>query len=189
MDIVSHGLWAGVAAAAIRRKRPVTRGQVAATVLLGVLPDIGQLIPVVVWSFTQGHPVDLVYAFITATPANEPAISPMVQTLSHHLHCAMHSVVVLSVVSLVAWRLWPWLLVPLVGWWLHIALDIPTHSNDYYAVPFLYPLTYWGVDGISWTTPWLLAVNYVALAAAYAAFYFTRRRPPGPRPASAHPAD
>ena len=177
MDILSHGLWAGAAAIAIGRKRPLSRGQVAATVLLGVLPDIGQLLPVLIWSISQADSMRLVYDFMMATPGNEPIIPPMVRRLSHHLHCTLHSAVILSVVALVAWRLRPALLVPLTGWGLHIALDIPTHSNDYYAVPFLYPLTYWGFNGISWTTPWLLALDYAALIVTYAALYFSRSRP------------
>lgn len=41
-------------------------------------------------------------------------------------------------------------------------------------MPFLYPITYWGVDGIAWTQPWLLALNYLALAGAY--LWLWRRR-------------
>jgi len=31
-------------------------------------------------------------------------------------------------------------------------------------VPVLYPFTERGFDGIAWTTPWFMALNYVALA-------------------------
>lgn len=123
----------------------------------------------------------VVYAFIAATPGNEPTIPPLVHFLSHHLHCVMHSAVVAAVVGLIAWRVRGALWVPLVGWWLHIALDIPTHSDDYYAVPFLYPFTYWGMDGVPWTTPWLLVLNYSMLAVVYWVLWRTRPVQPAAR--------
>ena len=58
-----------------------------------------------------------------------------------------------------------------MGWWLHIAIDIPTHSAKYYAVPILYPFTNRGFDGLAWTTPWFLALNYLALAAVWIWLY------------------
>ena len=78
----------------------------------------------------------------------------------------MHSLIIVAAVSALAWWLWPMLLYPLLGWWLHIATDIPTHSADYYAVPVLYPITYRGFDGIAWNTPGFVALNYLALAIA-----------------------
>lgn len=140
---------------------------VAATVVLAVAPDILPVVPVVAWSFSEPAPLRFLYEHVAALPGAEPRMPALAYQISHHLHCAAHSIVVAGVATAVLWRLRPRLVLPLMGWWLHIALDIPTHSNDYYAVPFLYPITYWGMNGIAWTTPWLLAVNYGALAAAY----------------------
>lgn len=174
MDVVSHALWTGAAVIAIGRRQPVTRAQFAGAIALSVVPDLGQLLPVAAWAASQGD-WRIVTAWISATPGHEPAIPHLVRLISHHLHCIMHSAVIASVVTAVAWRLRPTWLIPLLGWWLHIAIDIPTHSNDYYAVPFLYPFTYWSVSGVAWTTPWLLAADYAALAFVYVALYATRR--------------
>ena len=171
MDIVSHGLWAGAAAELLRRQSARRAGVVAGAVVLGMAPDVVSVLPVMGWAFFQSNPFGLVYSYIAATPGNEPALPTTVTMLAHHSHCLMHSAVVALFVAWLAWWLRPSLLIPLVGWWLHIAVDIPTHSNDYYAVPFLYPFTYWGVDGIAWTTPWLLGVDYVALALVYWALF------------------
>jgi hypothetical protein len=54
-------------------------------------------------------------------------------------------------------------LVPLLGWWSHIVIDVFTHSADYYASPVLYPLTERGFDGIAWITPWFMVANYLVL--------------------------
>lgn len=88
----------------------------------------------------------------------------MVEWVAHHLHCIFHSAVVASVVTLVICglrrRFW-W---PLLGWWLHIVIDVFTHSAEFFPSPVVYPLSYWGFDGIPWNTPWFFAVNYAALA-------------------------
>lgn len=75
-----------------------------------------------------------------------------------------------------AWRWHRPLLHALLGWWLHLALDIPTHSREYYAVTVLYPFSEWSFDGVAWPTPWLLGVDWVLLVAAWAALAFTSRR-------------
>ena len=58
---------------------------------------------------------------------------------------------------------------------LQIATDIPTHSSEYYAVPFLYPLSDRTFDGVARTRPEVLAVNFILLAAVYAALSSTAR--------------
>jgi len=171
MDILSHALWAGAAGQSLRRRHGSDRRVLAATVAMGAVPDLMMLVPVVAWSAFQPEPLGLLLRYVTATPGSEPLLPPVVAALSHHLHCIMHSAIIAAVIGLIAWWKRPALMLPMVGWWLHIALDIPTHSSDYYAVPFLYPLTYWGVNGIPWTTPWLLALNYLAIAGVYALLF------------------
>jgi hypothetical protein len=41
----------------------------------------------------------------------------------------------------------------MLGWLLHIAIDIPTHSFRYYATRFLWPVSDFRIDGIAWRTP------------------------------------
>ncbi len=175
-DVISHALWAGAAGEALRRRFGGGRRVVAATVAMGVAPDLVFVLPVAAWSVFQAEPASLLHRYLTAVPGTEPLLPPMLASVDHHLHCVMHSIVVAGVVALIARWKRPALVLPLAGWGLHIALDIPTHSSDYYAVPFLYPLTYWGVDGIAWTTPWLLALNYLAIAVVYAALFAKRSK-------------
>ena len=173
---MAHGLWAGAASEALRRRSGRPRAVVAWAVLLGLLPDLLQLVPVLAWSVTQPEPLHTLLAYAIATTARELAMPPLVNAASHHLHCAMHSVIVAgAVTAVIAWK-WRAALLPLTGWWLHIALDIPSHSQSYYAVPFLYPITYWGFDGIAWTTPWMIVLNYAAIAVAYMALWLGRGR-------------
>ena len=178
LDVIAHALWAGAAGWVLRRRRgPRISGRmVGAVVGLAVAPDVVPMLPVVAEGFSEPAPLQYLLAHIAARPGSEPSMSPLLHALSHHLHCALHSVVIAAVVTAMVWR-WraAWLPV-LLGWWLHIALDVPTHSDDYYPVPVFYPFTYWGVDGVAWNTPWMLAANYLALAVAYASLLLTRQR-------------
>lgn len=176
MDILAHGLWVGVGAVWLRRKGRITTRTAWAAVALAVLPDIVQIVPVAAWALASGAPASL-WAYILATPGTEPPIPPALALITHHLHCIMHSVVIAAAVTAAVWLALRRFPVAMLGWWAHIALDVPTHSSDYYAVPIFYPFTYSGFSGIAWTTPWFLALNYALLATAYAWLLSTRRRP------------
>ena len=102
-----------------------------------------------------------------AVPGQEPWLPPWVQLGSHHLHCLMHSAPVAGLVTLIVWAVRRAFWIPLIGWWLHIVIDVFTHSADYYAVPVLYPITMRGFDGEAWNTPWFMALNYLGLAAVW----------------------
>lgn len=180
MDILAHALWAGVGAQLLRRHQRLSVGGGAALVALAVMPDIPQLLPIVGWAMSGHGSIELLYDYAFAEPGTEPWLPPIVQTITHHLHCAPHSAIVAAcVTALTAFLRRAWLL-PLLGWWSHIVIDVFTHSKDYYAVPVLYPITDVGFDGIAWIEPRFLLLNYLALAAVYAGLFFWRQR--GPRP-------
>jgi hypothetical protein len=165
VDIVAHGLWAGIGIALARRRWPISNRTAAATVTLAMLPDLAQLAPLLALAIAHGQ-FDVLRTYAAASPGGEPALPPTLALLTHHLHCILHSAVVAgAVTALVHWRrasVW----VPLWGWWSHIVIDVFTHSADYYPVPVLYPFTQRGFDGLAWNTPWFLALNYAALALA-----------------------
>lgn len=173
MDILSHALWAGAAAESLRRTGRLSRRQVAGAVALGALPDLVALVPVIAWAIISSASFDAVVAYLTATPGTEPEMAAWAR-MAEHVHCSAHSVVVLAVATIACRRWLPAVLPAMLGWWMHLLLDIPTHSEEYYAVTLFYPFTRWSFDGIAWTTPWVLAVNYAALLAAYAALFTTR---------------
>ena len=177
MDLIAHALWAGAAGAALRRARPeVSRSMIGAMIGLAVAPDLVQMLPVVAASLREDAPLRFLYSHISALPGREPPMPDLARALSHHLHCIFHSIPVAAVATLILWRWRRQWLSALLGLWLHIALDIPTHSGDYYAVPVFYPFTYWGFDGVAWTNPWVLAANYLALAGVYTWLLLARRR-------------
>ena len=177
MDLLAHALWAGAAAKALDANVGVSRATFAGIVALAVAPDVVPMLPVLAYAVERPEAVSFVVAYATAAPDSEPALPPAIAWATHHLHCTMHSVVVLALVTSLAWawrRRFP---LVLAGWWLHVLLDVPTHSADFYPVPLLYPLSDRVFHGVAWHEPWLLAANYVALALAYAWLWRRFRRP------------
>jgi hypothetical protein len=182
VDIFAHALWAGAGVTAARRRWPLAPRIIALTVALAALPDILHLLPILAWwAFGDGSMTTL-QAYAIAVPDHEPALPPLVNLLSHHLHCIMHSAIVAGAATLLLWIMRRSLWIPLLGWWSHIVIDIFTHSTAYYPVPVLYPFTQRGFDGIAWNTPWFLLLNYAVLAAVGVWLLRTGRRQGGRQP-------
>ncbi|MEO6409480.1 MAG: hypothetical protein ABIO45_12105 [Burkholderiaceae bacterium] len=175
MDILAHGLWAGIGIGFASRRWNLSRRTIALTVTMAVLPDLVQLLPVSVWARSSQAGFAAIRAYSVALPGHEPALPPTVGLLTHHLHCVMHSAVVAAAVTAVSWLALRSLWIPLLGWWSHIVIDVFTHSADFYPSPVLYPFTQAGFDGLAWNTPWFVAVNYLALATAGAWLILGRR--------------
>ncbi len=174
MDILAHGLWAGVGFAS--RRWSLSRRTMALTVAMAAMPDLVQLLPLAIWAPFSQDGFAAVRAYVHALPGFEPVLPPTVDLLTHHLHCLMHSAVVAGAVTVSLWGALRSFWIPLLGWWSHIVIDVFTHSAGFYPSPVLYPFTQRGLDGLAWNTPWFLAVNYIALAAATAWLVWTRRR-------------
>jgi membrane-bound metal-dependent hydrolase YbcI (DUF457 family) len=65
---------------------------------------------------------------------------------------------------------------PMLGWLLHILLDIPTHP-DFYHTPFLWPVSnYRYTGGIAWSHPTFMVFNYGLLILAYIGIYLYQKR-------------
>ena len=181
MDIVAHGWWVGVGmgVAALAGHAPPNRRTVGLVLGLSVAPDLVHLLPVAIGELQATGSVGTLSDYALALPGAEPPMSATVEWFSHHLHCILHSAVVAAAVTLalrvVLGRWW----LPLLGWWSHIVIDVFTHSADYYAVPVLYPFTERGFDGIAWTTPWFMVLNYAGLVLVGIWLLVRRRLPSG----------
>ena len=156
MDILAHGLWAATGATAAKRTAGL-QVRILPSALWATFPDVlafGPAIAIGLWlqlvgaeSVRGGH--------FHSTHIGLP------------LYTAGHSLLVFAGVyglcSLVARR--P--IVSLLGWLLHILMDIPTHSYSYYATRFLWPLSNYRYNGVAWWTPWLWWCTYGGLALVY----------------------
>jgi len=180
MDIVAHTLWTAAGVTVLHRRRPLPRPTVTATLVLAALPDVLHLLPIAGWWLFADGSFAALGGYAVAVPGQEPGLPPLVQRWSHNLHCVMHSAPIAALVTGAAWAARRAFWIPLLGWWSHIVIDVFTHSADYYAVPVLYPFTERGFDGLAWTTPWFMVLNYAGLAAVGVWLVTVRKRSDDP---------
>ena len=164
MDILAHALWAGAGVALARHRWRLTARDAAVAAAAAALPDLLHAMPVLAWALLGTGSWEGLRDYVLATPGTEPTLPAPVEGAAHHLHCVMHSALIgVPVGVLLAWR-WPVLKPALWGWWSHIAIDVFTHSADFYPSPVFYPLTRDGFHGVAWNTPSMLWLNYALLA-------------------------
>ena len=151
VDIISHGLWGGVAFGRANPKRYWT------AFAFGVAPDalsFGLL-------FVQNMLGVGVRPNFSGGPPDPSTIPTYIHALYNVTHSLVIAAVVIGVVCLarhslsgggVVWRKLP---VVMLAWPLHILVDIPTHGGDFFPTPFLWPLSSFLIDGIPWSHPWI----------------------------------
>jgi len=175
MEIVAHGLWA--AAAAITAKRSTKASvHVGWAVWWAAFPDVlafGPAVAAGLWLRLSGAP---------NAGSADGHLLPHVH-VGLPLYPAGHSLIVFLLVFGTVTILTRRIVFEMLGWLLHILIDIPTHSFSYYATRFLWPVSDYRIDGIAWWTPWFWAATYAALVLVYFVLWKKRwlwRVPPSP---------
>ncbi len=87
-----------------------------------------------------------------------------------------HSLVVFAIVFGLVWLTRKKPLYEMLGWPLHILVDIPTHSEKFFPTPFLWPVSDFHVNGHNWGDPIIFVPNLILLAGLYVWFYVIRPR-------------
>jgi hypothetical protein len=154
MDIVAHGLWTTAAAKIARDKTrvPLRLGWAA---FWGVFPDV--------FSFTVPAIVRIWWYLSGTTHSLFPeAHGPQHFQFVWQLYYCSHSLLVFAAVFALVWLVRGRPVLEMLGWGLHILIDIPTHQGIF-AVHFLWPLSSYGFNGIRWEQRWFLTANYTAL--------------------------
>ena len=143
MDIFSHGLWSF---AVFHKKKYALKAT-----LFGILPDIS--------SFGILFIINLINGNLRKGPPSLSSLPDWLFAAYNMTHSFVVFLVIFLSIYLIA-KKWYW---PLTAWAIHILIDIPTHSFRFFPTPFLWPLSDYKFDGISWATPWFLLLNYGAL--------------------------
>ena len=167
MDIFAHSLWTAAVGLSARRRirRPISLGWL---VFWGVFPDMFSFaIPAIVriWWYATG---------VT------PHLMPDAKSQPHfqwvwQLYYASHSLVIFIVVFGMTWLLMKRPVIELMGWLLHILIDIPTHQGMF-ALHFLWPLSSFSISGLRWENRWFMVANYGALLLVYSCLWIKKRR-------------
>ncbi len=194
MDILAHTLWTGaLAKTANKNKKVVEKNKkplrVGWAALWGVLPDF----------FAFSFPfLAMIFFIVTGEMSLSsfgehhgfgfPAGSEWISSLPPKLYSISHSLVIFSATFLVIWAIrarrarkdptrsgGPYY--EMLGWALHILIDIPSHAGNFYPTPFLWPVSdYKFLHGVSWANPTYMIINYSALAIVCVYFYLTRKK-------------
>lgn len=179
MDTFSHGLWAGVLAKGVNKAQKVRRVNVWAAMLWGFFPDLFAFsIPFVwiIWHVAfEGQSFS---DFGGRAPVAEPTSgdSLWLFNISHVLYNVSHSLVVFAIVFGGVWAYFKQARLELLGWLLHILMDVPTHTYAFFPTPVFWPLFDWKFDGIRWGQWWFIALNYSLLLFAYALLKMRRQK-------------
>ncbi len=187
MDVFAHGLWTAAAAKATNGKLATSdkrQGKIHKslnvwwTAFWGIFPDLFAFaIPFIwiAWSFLSGGitAADLPRPHQVEPPADGKLYAVM--RLANSLYGVSHSAIAFVFVFAIVWLLARRPTLELGGWFLHILIDIPTHSFQFYPTPLLWPLSGWKFNGISWSTPWFMILNYSALVVVYLILWRKRR--------------
>lgn len=162
MDIISHGLYGGIA---FGRKNPKNY---LIAFLIGASPDlfsfgiffVARLLGLGKENFAGGH-MD----------------QNLVPQYVHSLYNITHSLVVCIAVFFLVWLLllkkpyWP-----LGAWFIHILIDIPSHSFAFFPTPFLWPISDFKFNGIGWGDPMIFFPNVAILILLYAIFWYRKKK-------------
>lgn len=167
MDVLAHGLWAGAAAKAANKKKPELKVSFWQSVGWGAFPDLFAFtVPFgfLILGLLSGS---LQYGDIPIADAEPPQEMLPLFAIASQLYSISHSLIVFTLVFAVVFMIRGRPLWELGGWFIHILLDIPTHTYDFYPTPLLWPVSEYTFSGFPWATPWFMALNYSLLAIAY----------------------
>ncbi len=174
MDTFAHGLWTGVSYEALKRnsKRPIN---VSLSVFWGVFPDF--------FAFT----IPFIYMFGSVLFGRmslsnfrpHTQIEPVAHQfpfydLANSLYNVSHSLFVFTLVFVIVALMRKKVMWELGAWLLHILIDVPTHSYQFFPTPFLWPISDFRVNGFLWATPTFIAVNYTLILVSLVVLYLTR---------------
>ncbi len=183
MDTLAHGLWAATAATSAN-KIIHKKLRVCWMAFWGVMPDLFSFTPAIAWVLWLMTVKGVHFSEVPRLELLPPPVrdSFVIFRLTNTLYCLTHSLVVFSAVFILVWGVrWliaqfqqspitapaqPWnsdLYGEIIGWLLHILLDIPSHSKAFYPTPFLWPLLDIKFNGFSWGRPWFIVLNYTTL--------------------------
>ncbi|MBP7006733.1 MAG: hypothetical protein KBC44_01725 [Candidatus Pacebacteria bacterium] len=97
--------------------------------------------------------------------------------IASYLYQFSHSVVIWAMIFILVWVISKRPRYELLGWLLHILIDIPSHSISFYPTPFLFPISEYRFPyGVSWANQIYMIVNYSFLAIVWSYIVIKKMR-------------
>ena len=170
MDVLAHTLWTN---ALFHLKYHKLRKMRYLAAFFGVAPDLVGFVPLFFYLVFSRNPLRVHEIDFIDNPHWTFRYAEWMYNYSHSLVIFLLVFGLVLIIGNLYYRRkqgptfrW-WFFWPMLGWPLHILIDIPTHP-DFYQTPFLFPLSnVTNGHGISWGHPVFMVVNYGLLALAY----------------------
>jgi hypothetical protein len=170
MDVVAHALWTNVVFYSKYAKQKRQRYWAA---FFGVLPDLIAFTPAIVYILWARLVQNLTISNYMAAYTNPTGVYAFAVQAYNYSHSLVIWAAIFLIVLLVRRGKPYW---PLLGWALHIVIDIFTHP-DFFRTPFLFPLSgYKNSHAISWADPKFMAINYSLLIIVYIVLWQYNKR-------------
>ncbi len=153
MDVFSHALWGGVVAG--RKSKKYFWWAFG----IGLFPDVASF----------GILMAAEFLGLASRPdwsAGHPDMS-QIPAFVNSLYNFTHSFISFGLVFLLIWWLLKKPFWPILAWGFHIFLDIPSHSFQFFPTPFLWPISHFMVNGISWGENIIFIPNVLFLILLY----------------------
>jgi len=179
MDIFAHTLWATVGAKKLNDslgKKEKKNISILWASFWGIFPDF--------FAFTVPTLLSI-YSLIFSGKSlydishHGPHLSEGDPTfnLASYLYQYSHSIIIFLLVFGIVWIIFKRPQFVMLGWLLHIILDIPSHSLEFFPTPFLFPFSnYHFPYGIMWSNQWFMIINYSFLLFVFLYFLFRKKK-------------
>ena len=156
MDIFAHGLWSYAIFRIFKKDKYAMQAA-----LFGILPDLIAFGPFFIY-----------YHFILGNDFRTHLENSSV-FLAYSL---THSLIIFLVTLIVIYIILKKVALPLLAWGLHIIIDIPTHTREFYPTPMLWPLSDYTINGISWANKWFMIINYSLILLVYIFIFYRKKQ-------------
>jgi len=179
MDIFAHAFWAVTAGkiAVVKNRKSLNSWLMA---WWGIFPDLFAFTIPFVWLIYKltfgGESLSDLPRPDEMSPATEQV---WVFQLASFLYNISHSLIVFVLAFAITFYVLKKPRWEIISWLIHIIIDIPTHSYQFYPTPFLWPVSSWKFDGVSWDRPWFMAVNFLAIVITYFLVFRKKKRTRG----------
>ena len=155
MDYFAHGFWSFILFNKI--KKPIY------AVLFGLLPD------------STSWLIFFIYNLITSKFAFAPPIISQVPQWTFTLYSISHSLIIAIVIITITSLIFKKLILFMLAWPIAIIMDVFTHTKEFLPTPFLFPISNYKFDGISWGEPWFMGLNYIIIILAISYIIYTKK--------------
>jgi membrane-bound metal-dependent hydrolase YbcI (DUF457 family) len=172
MDVIAHTLWTN---ALFHAKYQTNRKLRYWAAFFGVAPDLVSFVPVMVYGVLSG-------ALFSGQPwytmtSGFFRYGAESYNYTHSLVIFAFTLILVTIIgNIIKYFQNPkkyrfWFFWPLLGWALHIGIDMFTHP-DFYNTPVLFPLSSYRSNlGVSWAHPTFMLINYGLLILVYIAIF------------------